>query len=106
MMKKIIAIVKMSFLITISKKINKIILVTGYEKYRNDIRKWAEKKNRFIEVIHNSGYKKGMFSSIQKGLELVSSKCRGFFIHPGDCIGIKPSIIIKLINEFDLLKKK
>lgn len=49
---------------------NKIIVITGYKSYKinENISKLSNDKKNKIEVVHNPIYKKGMFTSLQKGL--------------------------------------
>ena len=57
---------------------DKIIIVTGH--YDVDYLKLLPDKNN-ITIIHNQHHEKGMFSSVQKGIENIDDKC---FIIPGD----------------------
>ena len=58
--------------------VNKIILVTGH--YDSDIRSFI-KEDEKLTIVYNKDYEKGMFSSVQTGVRLVTED---FFIVPGD----------------------
>jgi CTP:molybdopterin cytidylyltransferase MocA len=50
-------------------------------------------------VIINPHYSTGMFSSVQAGVNSISSDSEAFFIHPVDIPKINPSTIRKIINQ-------
>ncbi len=54
---------------------SKIIIVTGYnsEKIIENLSKISSDVKSEIEVVFNSNYERGMFSSLQKGLEICDS---------------------------------
>jgi len=84
----------------IKSKVNKIIIVLGYE--HNKIKKFLLKSKKII-LTKNKNYKKGISSSIKFGLKKVTKKNRGFMITHSDMPFIKLSHINKIY--FSLLKK-
>ena len=80
-------------------KVNKVIIVLGYQgkKIKKIIKK--NKKNIFV---YNKNFSKGMASSIKVGLKKVSLKDKGFIIVQSDMPFIKTSDINKI---FDSIKK-
>ena len=81
-------------------KINKVIIVLGYQ-YKK-IKKIIKKNKKNIFVI-NKNYKNGIASSIKTGLKKISKKDKGFIIVQSDMPFIKSSIINKIHNS--ILKK-
>ena len=82
-------------------KVNKVIVVLGYQK--NEIKKIIKKNKKNIFVF-NKEYKKGMASSIKVGLKKVTKKDKGFIIVQSDMPFIKSSDINKICSS--ILKKK
>ena len=80
-------------------KVNKIIIVIGYQKEK--IKKIV-KKNKKILYVNNKNYKKGISSSIKSGLVKIFKKDKGFIIVQSDMPFIKTSDINKI---FDSIKK-
>ena len=76
----------------IKSKIEKIIVVLGFEKSR--VRKIII-KNKKINFVFNKNYKSGMASSIKAGLKKSSKKNIGFLIVQADM----PFISKKIINS-------
>ena len=76
----------------IKSKIEKIIVVLGFEKSR--VRKIII-KNKKINFVFNKNYKSGMSSSIKSGLKKISKKSIGFLIVQADM----PLISKKIINS-------
>ena len=76
----------------IKSKIEKIIVVLGFEKSR--VRKIII-KNKKINFVFNKNYKSGMSSSIKAGLKKISKKNIGFLIVQADM----PFISKKIINS-------
>ena len=74
-------------------KVNKVIIVLGYQgkKIRKIIKK--NKKNIFV---YNKNFSKGMASSIKVGLKKVSLKDKGFIIVQSDMPFMKSSDINKI----------
>ena len=77
-------------------KVNKVIVVLGYQK--NEIKKIIKKNKKNIFVF-NKEYKKGMASSIKVGLKKVTKKDKGFIIVQSDMPFIKPSDVNKICNS-------
>ena len=82
-------------------KINKVVVVLGYE-YKI-IKKIIKKNKKFIFVV-NKNYKNGIASSIKIGLKKVSRKDKGFIIVQSDMPFIKTSDINKIYQSIN--KKK
>jgi|TARA_B110000444_G_C18722402_1_gene539119 molybdenum cofactor cytidylyltransferase len=80
----------------IKSRVNKIIIVLGYE--HSKVKKILIKKKKIILVI-NKDYKKGMSSSIKSGLKKVSKNNKGFMIIQSDMPYIKSSHINKINNS-------
>ncbi len=76
----------------IKSKIEKIIVVLGFEKSR--VRKIII-KNKKINFVFNKNYKSGMSSSIKAGLKRISERSIGFLIVQADM----PLISKKIINS-------
>ena len=84
----------------IKSKVNKIIIVLGYEHTK--IKKLLLKSKK-ITLIINKNYKRGMSSSIKSGLKKIDKKNRGFIITHSDMPFVKLSHINKIYVS--LLKK-
>ena len=76
----------------IKSKVNKIIIVLGYECSK--IKK-VIKKNKKINFIFNKRFKSGMSTSIKTGLDHLSKKCDAFFI----CLGDMPMVNLNIYNQ-------
>ena len=85
----------------IKSKVNKIIIVIGYESEKL---KKIIAKNKKIKFIKNSKYSKGISSSIKVGLKKISKKDKGFIIVQSDMPFIKSSILNRIHNSIS--KKK
>ena len=77
-------------------KVNKVIVVLGYQK--NELKKIIQKNKKNI-FTYNKEYKKGMASSIKVGLKKVTKKDRGFIIVQSDMPFIKSSDINKICSS-------
>ena len=77
-------------------KVNKVIVVLGYQK--KELQKLIKKNNKNI-FTYNKEYKKGMASSIKVGLRKVNIKDKGFIIVQSDMPFIKSSDINKIYNS-------
>lgn len=73
-------------------KVNKIIVVLGFQKSK--VRKITV-KNKKINFVINKNYKSGMASSIKTGLKEISKNNVGFLIVQADM----PLISMKIINS-------
>ena len=76
----------------IKSKVNKIIVVLGFQKIK--VRKITV-KNKKINFVFNKNYKSGMSSSIKAGLKRISERSIGFLIVQADM----PLISKKIINS-------
>jgi len=76
----------------IKSKVNKIIVVLGFQKIK--VRKITV-KNKKINFVFNKNYKSGMASSIKAGLKRISERSIGFLIVQADM----PLISKKIINS-------
>ena len=85
----------------IKSKVNKIIIVLGFESKKL---KKIIKKNRKISFTFNKYYKKGMSSSIKQGLKKISKKDKGFIIVQSDMPFITTSNINKICNSITAKK--
>ena len=77
-------------------KVNKVIVVLGYQK--NEIKKIIKKNKKNIFVF-NKEYKKGIASSIKVGLKKVTKKDKGFIIVQSDMPFIKSSDVNKICSS-------
>jgi molybdenum cofactor cytidylyltransferase len=77
----------------IKSKVNKIIIVLGYESRK--IRKITLKSKK-ITFVFNSNYKQGISSSIKFGLKKIMKKNKGFIIAQSDMPLITSSLINKI----------
>ena len=84
----------------IKSKVNKIIVVLGYEYFKL---KKIILKNKKITLQINKNYKKGISSSIKYGIKKITKKNKGFMIVQSDMPHIKSSHINKIYSS--LLKK-
>jgi len=74
----------------IKSKVNKIIVVLGFQKLK--VRKITV-KNKKINFVYNKNYKSGMASSIKTGLKRISKKSIGFLIVQADMPLISKKIV-------------
>ena len=77
-------------------KVDKVVIVLGYQK--NELKK-VIKKNKKNIFIFNKDYRKGMASSIKAGLKKISKSDKGFIIVQSDMPFIKLSEINKIYNS-------
>ena len=82
-------------------KVDKIIIVLGYQHKKL---KKIIKKNRKNIFIFNKNYKKGMASSIKTGLKKVLKKDKGFIVVQSDMPFIKTSDVNKIYNSIKIKK--
>jgi len=80
-------------------KINKVIIVLGYQ--HKEVKKIIKKNKKNI-FVYNKNYKKGMASSIKAGLKKVTRNDKGFIIAQSDMPFIKTSDINKIYNSIKL----
>ena len=77
----------------IKSKVNKIIIVLGFEHLKI---KTKLLKNKKINFVINKNYKKGMSSSIKTGLKKIPKNSKGFLIVLGDMPNITKTTINKI----------
>jgi molybdenum cofactor cytidylyltransferase len=82
-------------------KVDKIIIVLGYQ--HKEVKKVINNHKKNIFVL-NKKFRLGMSSSINTGLKKISKKDKGFIIVQSDMPFIKTSDINKIYNS--LIKKK
>ena len=82
-------------------KINKIIIVLGYEKEK--IKKIVSKSKKII-FVNNKQFKKGISFSIKSGLKKINKKDKGFMIVHSDMPFIKTTSVNMICNS--ILKQK
>ena len=87
----------------IKSKVNKIIVVLGFQKLK--VRKITV-KNKKINFVYNKNYKSGMASSIKTGLKRVSKKNIGFLIVQADMPLISKNIINSICYAIKNNKKE
>ena len=80
----------------VKSKINKIIIVLGYQSKKL---KKITIKNKKITYVINKKFKLGISTSIKSGLKKISKKDRGFVIVQSDMPFIKLSDINKIYNS-------
>ncbi len=78
-----------------SKYCSRVIVVGGYriEKLKRLI-----EKHKNIQVIFNPDYKKGMFTSVKKGIKHIN--CERFFVLPGDLPFVTGNVYEKLLKTY------
>ena len=79
-------------------KVNKVIVVLGYQ--HKEVKKIIKKNKKNI-FIYNKDYKKGMASSIKVGLKKISRNDKGFIIVQSDMPFIKKSDINKIYKSIN-----
>ena len=84
-------------------KIDKIIIVLGYD-YKNVKKKTLKSKK--IKFVINKKYRQGVSSSIKLGLKNLLKKNKGFIIALSDMPNIKPKIINQIIKKINLSKQE
>ena len=77
----------------IKSKVNKIIIVLGFEHLKIKTKLLKSKK---INFVINKNYKKGMSSSIKTGLKKLPKNSKGFLIVLGDMPNITKTTINKI----------
>ena len=87
----------------IKSKVNKIIIVVGYE---NQKIKKISYKNKKIIFVSNLNYKKGISSSIKCGLKKISKKNKGFLITHADMPLVSKTILNTLCSALKNKKKE
>ena len=82
-------------------KVNKIIIVLGYQ--HKEVKKII-KNNKKIIFIYNKNYKLGMASSIKTGLKKISKNDKGFIVAQSDMPFVKQSDINKICRSINSKK--
>ena len=83
--------------------IDEIIIVLGHEK---EIVENIIPKNKKIKLVYNKNYKSGIASSIQTGLNFISTESKAFFVCLGDMPNVNQNIYNKLIKTKNKYNKK
>ena len=92
------ALINHSLQALIKSKIDKIVIVLGYQ--HKEVKKVIKKNKKNIFVL-NKKFKLGMSSSINTGLKKISKKDEGFVIVQSDMPFIKTSDINKIYNSIN-----
>lgn len=79
-----------------SSRVDEVILVVGHQADR--ILKVIPAEN--LKIVFNLDYRKGMSTSIRRGLEALDERSQAFFISLGDQPEIRKEIIDRLIDDF------
>ena len=82
-------------------KVNKIIIVLGYQ--HKEVKKII-KNNKKIIFTYNKNYKQGMASSIKIGLKKISKNDKGFIVAQSDMPFVKQSDINKICRSINSKK--
>ena len=82
-------------------KVNKIIIVLGYQ--HKEVKKII-KNNKKIIFTYNKNYKQGISSSIKTGLKKISKNDKGFIIAQSDMPFVKQSDINKICRSINSKK--
>ena len=90
------ALINHSLQALLKSKVEKIIIVLGYQN--KEVRKVIKKNKKNIFVL-NKKFRLGMSSSINTGLKKISKKDKGFIIVQSDMPFIKTSDINKIYNS-------
>ena len=78
--------------------IRTVIVVTG--NMRGEIEHVFNTGARDVRLVHNSGYRDGMFSSACAGVSALPSDLDGFFLLPADCCAISPDTLTLLMKHY------
>ena len=87
----------------IKSKVNKIIVVLGFEHLKVKKKLLKSKK---IKFVINKNYKKGISSSIKTGLRSLAKDNKGFLIVQGDMPNITKTTINKIILFINRSRKE
>ena len=87
----------------IKSKVNKIIIVLGFEQLKVKKKLLKSKK---IKFVINKNYKKGISSSIKTGLRSLSKRNKGFLIVQADMPNITKTTINKIILLINKSRKE
>ena len=78
--------------------IRDICVVTGH--MREGVESVLRDNAPQVAVVHNSGYRDGMFSSVRAGVAALVRDADGIFLLPADCCAVSPETLRILIREF------
>jgi molybdenum cofactor cytidylyltransferase len=82
-------------------KINRILIVTGYEAEK--IKQLIEEiKDERIQIVYNPKYEEGQSSSVKTGVKQVIEEADAVMIHPADVPFITTEDIDGLIEVFEI----
>lgn len=76
--------------------VHEVVVVAGH---RGDELN-AALKGTSCRITVNSGYKEGMFSSVQAGIRELKGRCDAFFVLPVDIPLVRPMTIRRLLERF------
>lgn len=83
-----------------------VVLRGGSKELEDRIKKYSTFMQKRIKVVANPAYRRGMSSSIRKGLKSLHSKSEGVLIALGDQPLLKANTINALIHAFIRGKRK
>ena len=95
------SLINHSLLVLHKSKVDKIVIVLGFQ--HKEVKKIIKRNKKNIFVL-NKKFKLGMSSSINTGLKKISKKDKGFIVVQSDMPFIKTSDINKIYNS--IVKKK
>ena len=75
-----------------------ILIVTGH--MHAEIENILHANAPDVRLIHNSGYREGMFSSTCEGVSALKGGLDGFFLMPADCCAVAPHTLSILMEQF------
>jgi len=90
-----IPIIKYAVKNILGSTVDELIIVTGYQR---EIIENIIDKNKKIKFVFNKDFSNGMASSINAGLNEISSKAKNFFISLADMPDVNQNIYNKLIK--------
>jgi len=77
-----------------------IIIVTGNNSRElEDV--FSRDNDPQIHLVHNDGFRDGMFSSVHAGARELPRDIDGFFLLPSDCCAVSSDTLLTLTGEFD-----
>ena len=97
------ALINHSLQALLKSKVDKIVIVLGYQD--KEVRK-VIKKNKKIIFVLNKKFRLGMSSSINTGLKKISKKDKGFIIVQSDMPFIRTSDINKIYNSISKKRQR
>lgn len=77
-----------------------VVLRTRSEAFEDGIKRYPISKRKKIKVAVNPNYRRGMSSSLHRGLKCLDSRSKGVLIALGDQPLLKPRTVNALIHAF------